>query len=197
MAPSGWIPGVVHRATCRDSVAVQLPFRLPLSWHGTRPYRPREPPRLMLAASRGWPRTRGVGFSVRWGRCGRETDCNAAISWQGRGARLGGDSGIGCGEIRWTATHGPAPHNPVLHIWRSSDRAARDRPGWSMRRKSGTWTEMAPRSARSLTRRLRGSAPVSAAAAARTAATVRPTAIVGATTRNTDAAAAANTAAAV
>ena len=64
----GWIPGVVHRATCRHSVAVQLPFRLPLSWYGTRPYRPREPPGLMLAASRGWPRTRGVGFSVRWGR---------------------------------------------------------------------------------------------------------------------------------
>ena len=36
-----------------------------------------------------WIRTRGVGFSVRWGRCGRETDCNAAISWQGRGAMLG------------------------------------------------------------------------------------------------------------
>ena len=42
---------------------------------------------------------------------------------------------------------------------RSSDRAAQDRPGWSIRRKSGTWTEMAPRSARSLPRRLRGSAP--------------------------------------
>ena len=34
---------------------------------------------------------------------------NAAISWQGRGARLGGDSGIGRGEIHWTATPGGSP----------------------------------------------------------------------------------------